>query len=51
MQHGIHKNTVLAISFTADSSGIASVSVDYSLVVHSITTNKNFQIKLIHAGK
>ena len=50
-QHGIHKNPVVGVSFTADGNGVASVSTDQSLVVHKVDTNKNFQIKLIHGPK
>ena len=41
-EHGHHKNFVVGVCFTADGSGVASVSDDHSLVVCDLTTKKHF---------
>ena len=50
-EHGHHKNFVVGVCFTADGSGVASVSDDHSLVVCDLTTKKHFQVPRIHADK
>ena len=51
LHHGHHKNFVAGVCFTADGTGIASISDDHSLVVCDLGTKKHFSIPRIHADK
>lgn len=42
--HGGHKNAVIAVAFTPDGTGVASVSSDKSLVVYDIASKKDFKV-------
>ena len=42
LDHGEHKEKILALAWTPDDTGLATISFDYSLVVYNLATNKHY---------